>query len=367
MLAQVSVVCYVMCMVFKATPVEVSVEDKKVLESWIRSTKTQQRMALRARMILAAANGQGTNSIAKEVKVNPRIVSKWRIRFAEQGIAGLQDEPRPGAPRRYDESTEQRILKKLDDAPPSGHATWTGGLLANALGDISPHQVWRVLRRHRIYLRRRRSWCISRDPEFAAKAADIVGLYLNPPENAVVLSVDEKPGIQALERAQGYLKLPDGRAITGYSHEYKRHGTTTLFAALRVATGEIEAAHYNRHRRGEFLDFMNQLVGQYADQEIHVILDNLSTHKPKHDRWLSRHKNVHFHYTPTHASWLNQIECWFSILTRRALKGASFTSAHQLRQAIDRFIHAYNENATPFQWTKKRVYSVHPKKCYTYL
>jgi hypothetical protein len=172
--------------------------------------------------------------------------------------------------------------------------------LANAL-DVSPYQVWRVLRRHRIHLRRRRSWCISRDPQFATKAADIVGLYLNPPENAVVLSVDEKPGIQALERAQGYLKLPDGRAITGYSHEYKRHGTTTLFAALSVATGEIEAAHYNRHRRREFLDFVNQVVEQYK------VCDRPSTE----------------------------------------------------------FIDAYNENATPFHWTKKKVYSRHPQRCYT--
>jgi transposase len=261
-------------------------------------------------------------------------VSKWRKRFAEQGLAGLQDAPRPGAARSYDETTDRRILAMMDKKPPSGNATWTGKLLAKALGDVSSHQVWRVLRRHGIHLQRRRSWCISTDPEFAPKAADIVGLYLEPPDNAVVLCVDEKPAIQALERAQGYLRLPNGHALMGFGHEYKRHGTTTLFAALGVTTGQISAGHYKRRRRREFLDFMNGIVVDYSDQEIHVILDNLNTHKPKRDRWLARHKNVHLHYTPTHASWLNQIECWFSILSRRALKGANFISPQEVRKML---------------------------------
>jgi transposase len=174
----------------------------------------------------------------------------------------------------------------------------------------------------------------------------------------VVLAVDEKPAIQALERAQGYLKLPNGRALTGFAHEYKRRGTTTLFAALEVATGQIRAKHSKRRRRPEFLDFMNRIVADHPEQEIHVVLDNLSTHKPKRDRWLARHKNVHFHFTPTHASWLNQVEIWFSILARSTLKGASFASVQQLRQAIDAFIEAYNPAATPFQWQKAKV---HPK------
>ena len=164
------------------------------------------------------------------------------------------------------------------------------------------------------------------DPEFVAKAADIVGLYLAPPDHAIVLAVDEKPAIQALERAQGYLKLPNGRSLHGQAHEYRRRGTTTLFAALEVATGQIKAKHTKRRRRAEFLDFMNEVVADYPDQEIHVVLDNLRTHKPKRDRWRARHKNVHFHFTPTHASWLNQVEIWFSILARRTLEGASFTS-----------------------------------------
>jgi transposase len=224
------------------------------------------------------------------------------------------------------------------------------------------------LQRHGIHLQRRRSWCISTDPEFVPKAADVVGLYLSPPENAVVICVDEKPHIQALERAQGWLRLPNGKALTGFSHEYKRHGTTTLFAALEVATGQVKAGHYNRRRRIEFLDFMNQVVAAYPpDTELHVVLDNLSTHKPKDDRWLRRHTNVHFHYTPTHASWLNQVEVWFSILWRHALRGASFTSPRQLRQAIDRFIQAYSEVAHPFHWTKALVHSVKPDETYANL
>lgn len=351
-------------MIKQPTPIQLTDKDKAVLESWVRTAKTEQRLVLRAKIILAAARGQGTNAIARDLSIRPATVSKWRLRFSSAGILGLQDAPRPGARKQYNETTERRILAKLDETPPPGHATWTGSLLAQALGDVSKHYVWRILRRRGIYLRRRRSWCISTDPEFAAKAADIVGLYLDPPENAVVLSVDEKPGIQALERAQGYLKLPDGRALTGFSHEYKRNGTTTLFAALDIVTGKVKAGHYKRRRRREFLDFMNEVIAEYPAQEIHVVLDNLRTHKPKHDRWLSRHKNVHFHYTPTHASWLNQIECWFSILSRRTLQGASFASPKQLREAIDRFIEAYNKDAAPFEWKKKQVHSVHPKKYY---
>ena len=213
-------------------------------------------------------------------------------------------------------------------------------------------------------MERRRSWCISTDPEFASKAADIVGLYLDPPDNAVVLSVDEKPHIQALERAQGWLRLPNGRAVTGYAHEYKRHGTSNLFAALNVATGEVQAQHTQRRRRVEFLSFMNQVIARHRDRKIHVILDNLNIHKPKHDRWLQRQKNVQFHYTPTHASWLNQIEIWFSKLSRDALKGASFTSPAQLRAAIDQYIKVHNVSAKPFRWTKTIVKPSAPKKRY---
>ena len=347
-----------------ATPITVGEEARGALEQWVRSAKTEQRMALWARIILQAADGRGNLEIAAALRVRPATVSKWRVRYARTGLGGLADAPRPGVKRRYDAATERRILARLDETPPAGHATWTGSLVAEALGDVSPSHVWRVLRRHGIHLQRRRSWCISTDPEFAAKAADIVALYLDPPDSAVVLAVDEKPGIQALERAQGYLELANGSALRGFSHDYKRHGTTTLFAALDIITGEVKAGHYKRRRRTEFLDFMNRIVADYPDQEIHVILDNLSTHKPKRDQWLARHKNVHFHFTPTHASWLNQVECWFSILTRRALRGASFTSPREVCDAIDRFIEAYNVKATPFEWRKAKVHPVTLKKTY---
>ena len=223
------------------------------------------------------------------------------------------------------------------------------------------------MRRHDICLERRRSWCISTDPEFGPKAADVVGLYLNPPEKALVIAVDEKPSIQALERAQGYLRLPDGKAVNGFSHCYKRHGTTTLFAALEISTGQVKTAHYSRRRRREFLDFMNEIVAAHPDREIHVVLDNLNTHKPKDNRWLKRHPKVHLHFTPTYSSWLNQVECWFSILSRQALRGASFTSPKQLRQAIDDFVSVYNENAAPFEWKKAVVFASAPQRKYSNL
>lgn len=351
----------------QATPILLSNEERETLERWVRSHKTERRRLERARIVLLAAAGERTDSIAVRLDTTPARVSKWRTRFAVERLAALSDRPRSGAPARYDEQTRKRILASLDEPPPSGHATWTGELLAEALGDVSKHQVWRVLRAHQISLRRRRSWCISTDPEFARKAADVVGLYLDPPENAIVLAVDEKPHIQALERAQGWLRLPDGKALTGFSHGYKRHGTTTLFAALEVATGQVVGGHYWRRRRRDFLDFMNRLVALYPGRELHVVLDNLNTHKPKRDRWLKRHPQVHFHYTPTYSSWLNQVEIWFSILSRRALQGASFTNPWEVRFAIDRFIAAHNKKAAPFEWTKTVVHQKGLKDTYSYL
>jgi len=339
----------------KATEIELAAAERQTLSSWVRSSSTEQRMSLRARIVLACAQGRQTMAVAEEVGVMPYIVSKWRKRFAADRLAGLQDAPRTGKPRTYTPETEKRILAKLDDPPPKGYRHWNGTLLAGELQDVSNAQVWRVMRAHGIQLQRRRSWCVSTDPEFAPKAADIVGLYLDPPTSAVVLAVDEKPHIQALERAQGWLRLPNGKAVTGFNHEYVRHGTSTLFAALEVATGLVKAGHYSRRRRCEFLDFMNEVVDSYPGQEIHVVLDNLSTHKPRYDAWLSRHKNVHFHFTPTHASWLNQVEIWFSLLSRHALRGASFTSITQLRRAIDDFVQAHNQTAAPFEWRKASV------------
>ncbi len=327
-----------------------------MLEARLRAPTTAQRDVMRARIVLLAADGRSTRSIARELKTMPRTVSLWRGRFAREGLAGLAERPRPGPKPRYGAATDRRILALLEGPPPEGYARWTGPLIAAALGDVHEQRVWRFLRAQKIDLDGGKSWCQSNDPDFAAKAAEIVGLYLAPPENAVVIAVDEKPHIQALERAQGYLRLPNGRALIGHGHTYKRHGTTTLFAALEVATGKVVAEHYHRRRRREFLAFMNSLVAAYPGRELHVILDNLNTHKPKRDRWLARHPHVHFHFTPNYASWLNQIEIWFSILSGAALRGASFTSPRQLREAIDAYIAAYNAKAEPFHWTKLEVH-----------
>jgi transposase len=343
---------------------QISAQDRETLLTWVRATTAEQRLVTRARIILELAKGSTNEQVARRLELRAATVSKWRGRFTRQGPAGLCDEPRSGKPPTYTHETEMRVLSTLDTPPPDGYAQWNGSLIAQALGDVSTSQVWRILRVHSISLQRRRSWCVSTDPQFAEKAADVVGLYLDPPDNAVVICVDEKPHIQALERAQGWLRLPDGRALTGFAHEYKRHGTTTLFAALTVATGMVTAGHYNRRRRVEFLDFMNGVVAEHPDEEIHVILDNLNTHKPKRDMWLARHRNVHFHYTPTHASWLNQIKVWFSILSRAALRGASFTSPGQVRDAIDAFVNVYNKDVHPFEWRKAEVRQTKPERKY---
>jgi len=313
--------------------------------------------------VLEAAEGSSTREIARELDTTPTTVSLWRGRFARDGLDGLDDLPRSGAPPIYTDATDARIRAVLDQPPPKGFARWNGPLIAEALGDVDVQYVWRSLRKQKIDLGGRKSWCESKDPEFAAKAADVVGLYMAPPDNAVVLCIvpearfqhDEKPSIQALERAQGYLKLPNGRALTGHSHDYKRHGTTTLFAAFEVATGKVRAAHKKRRRRKEFLAFMDEVVAAYPKRRLEVILDNLNTHK-KNDAWLKRHPLVKFHYTPTRASWLNQVECWFSILHGQSLDGASFSSVEQLKQHIDAFIERYNKDAEPFVWTKSKVH-----------
>ena len=340
-------------------------DERGTLEQWTRRGRSEHRLVERAKIILLVHQGRTNQYIADALKTRTARVSKWRQRFGAKRLAGLSDAGRSGKPATYDASTEKRVLALLDEAPPKGYSQWNGPLLAQTLTGVSKDQVWRILRRHDICLERRRSWCISTDPEFGPKAADVVGLYLNPPEKALVIAVDEKPSIQALERAQGYLRLPDGKAVNGFSHCYKRHGTTTLFAALEISTGQVKTAHYSRRRRREFLDFMNEVVAGHPGREIHVVLDNLNTHKPKEDRWLKRHPNVHLHFTPTYSSWLNQVECWFSILSRQALRGASFTSPKQLRQAIDDFVSVYNENATPFEWKKAVVFPSSPKSKYS--
>ncbi len=309
-------------------------------------------MVERAKVILLANQGKSNLEIAQQLRTRPARVSKWRQRFGARRLDGLQDADRKGRPAHYDKTTERRVLTLLDEPPPEGYGKWSGALLTEALGNVSDDQVWRVLRKHDDLLTAAAELVHQHGSRIRSESGRHCGLYLNPPENALVLCVDEKPSIQALERAQGWLRLPNGRALNGFSHGYKRHGTTTLFAAFDIATGQVMAGHYNRRRRREFLDFMNQIVISYPDRDIHVVLDNLNTHKPKEDRWRKRHPRVHLHFIPTYSSWLNQVECWFSILGQQALQGVSFTSPEQLREAIDKFVKAYNQKAALFEWTK---------------
>ena len=250
----------------EATPIRLTRVERAELEGLAGSRKTEHRLRQRARIVLHAADGMSTRAIGRAVGCTTGTASKWRVRYAEKRLAGLDETGNRGAVAKYTEATGRRILGQLDETPPAGHARWTAPLIAKALGDVDVQYVWRFLRAHKIDLAARKSWCESNDPEFAAKAADIVGLYLAPPENAIVLCVDEKPSIQALERKQGYLKLPNGRALTGQSHDYKRHGTSTLFAALEVATGKVQATHKKRRRRVEFLAFMNEVTAAYLRQ-----------------------------------------------------------------------------------------------------
>ena len=329
-------------------------DDRKILEGWAGSRRVEARLVERARIILQCLEGKAVSAIAQDLKIRPNTVIDWRRRFDQEGIAGLVDRPRSGKPRQYREEFRNQVLATLELPPPRGQAVWDGPALAQHL-KASVHAVWRVLRKEGICLIRQRSWCVSTDPEFAAKAADVVGLYLNPPENALVLSVDEKPSIQALERATGYVETDNGKIVRGFKSTYKRHGTLNLFAALEVATGAIRTQITQRKRRVEFLEFMDQVLSDLPQgKEIHVILDNYCIHK-KNDAWLAAHPNVFFHFTPTSASWLNQVEIWFGILSRKALRGASFRNREHLRQALEDFVEAYGPTAKPFVWRKREV------------
>jgi transposase len=312
-------------------------------------------MVERARIILACLEGKEIQQVAREVGASIPTVSKWRRRFLQAGLDGLRDHPRSGKPPTYDAAFRDRVLALLEQPPPAGLSHWDGRTVADAL-DASVHAVWRVLRREGIYLQRLRTWCVSTDPEFASKAAEIVGLYLNPPLNALVLSVDEKPSIQALQRPAGYVETNSGAVVRAMKSTYKRNGTLNLFAALEIASGQIHAQTTDRKKREDFQRFMDAVVAELpTDKEIHVILDNYSTHKKNGD-WLAKYQSrVQFHFTPTSASWLNQIEIWFGLLTRKALRGASFASKDQLRSAIEAFVARTNEHPKPFHWRKREV------------
>jgi transposase len=329
-------------------------EQRAELMTLARGRTEEARLVERAKIVLACLEGKRNDAVGRELGVRPNTVGLWRKRFAAAGLAGLRDRVRPGKAPKYGADLRLRVLRQLELPPPKGSASWDGASVAAALG-VSDDAVWRLLRKEGVQLRRRRSWCVSTDRQFAAKAADIIGLYLNPPEHALVLSVDEKPTIQALERARGYVLTSSGKVVQGLKSTYKRHGTVNLFAALEVATGLIRGKTTQTKKRVDFQAFMTELVAEHPpDREIHVILDNLSTHK-KNDDWLAAHPNVTFHFTPTSASWLNQVEIWFGIFTRKALAGASFAGVEQLTQAIRDFTEAYNRNAAPFVWRKREV------------
>jgi transposase len=312
-------------------------------------------MVERARIILVCLEGKEIQQVAEELGASIPTVRKWRQRFSQQGMKGLRDRPRPGKPAKYDSAFRDRVLALLEQPPPPGMSHWDGPAVAKKL-DSSVHAVWRVLRREGIYLQRLRTWCVSTDAEFALKAAEVVALYLNPPLNAVVLSVDEKPGMQAIERPSGYVETDNGSVVRALKSTYKRHGTLNLFAALEVGTGQVHTKITEYKKREDFRGFLDGvLADQPPDKEIHVILDNYSTHK-KNDDWLAKYEGrVQFHFTPTSASWLNQIEIVFSLLTRKTLRGASFKNKDQLRDAIEAFVRNHNEHARPFRWRKREV------------
>lgn len=339
----------------RAPQLECSLEVRQQLTRMSRSRSEEARLVERARIILACLDGTENQQVARELKVSIGAVSKWRRRFSERGVEGLRDRPRPGKPAKYGAAFRDRVLALLEQPPPPGLSHWDGAAVAAGLG-ASVHAVWRVLRREGIYLQRMRTWCVSTDPEFAAKAAEVVGLYLNPPVNALVLSVDEKPSIQAIARPSGYVETSSGAVVRAMKSTYKRNGTLNLFAALEIASGQVHAQTTDQKKRADFRSFLDAVIAELpADKEIHVILDNYCTHK-KNEDWLAGYEGrVQFHFTPTSASWLNQVEIWFGLLTRKSLRGASFASKEQLRSAIEAFVRRTNTNPKPFRWRKREV------------
>lgn len=338
----------------KAEKIMCSDEQRSELTRLASSRTLESRLVDRAKIILMSLEGFQNKDIAQRFAIRPNTVSDIRKRFNEHGVQGLFDKPRSGKPKIYNENFRNKVLDLLKTEPPGGHASWDGPLIAEKL-KTSTHAVWRLLRKEGIQLSRKRSWCISTDPQFAAKSADIIGLYLNPPINAIVISIDEKPSIQALERQTGYVKVNNGKIIRAYKSTYKRHGTLNLFAALEVASGKIFGKVTKEKKRSDFIMFMDEIIKELPkEKEVHVILDNYSTHK-KNEEWLQKHANVFFHFTPTSASWLNQIEIWFGIFSRKVLRGAGFENTTKLRDAIEAYIKYYNKSPRPFVWRKREV------------
>lgn len=335
-------------------PVEVflSDEEREVLERWARRPKSEQSLAVRCRIVLAAAEGLGNSEVAERLGVNVATVRKWRGRFAVDRLDGLHDEPRPGVPRKFgDDAIEALIVKTLTEKP-KGATHWSSRDMARATGMSQP-TVARVWRAFGLKPWASDSFKLSEDPLFIEKVRDVVGIYLNPPEHAVVFCVDEKTGIQALDRTQPILPMRPGQ-VERRTHDYVRHGITDLFAALNVATGQVIASTRRRHRAEEFKAFLAEIDKAVpAELDVHVVLDNSSTHKtPAIKNWLLRHPRFVFHFTPTSSSWLNLVERWFAELTRRLLQRSAHRSIRALEADLRAWTATWNDNPRPFVWRK---------------
>lgn len=327
-----------------------SEEQRGQLVALSKSTTMSHDMVQRAKIILARSAGETNASVARAMGVSTSTVSKWRAGFLDRGLQGLHDELRPGRPRTHDDEKVAQVINRALQQKPDQANAWSVRLMAEAEG-VSKSTVQRWIALFGLKPHRSKAFKLSSDPFFIEKARAITGLYFNSPDNALVLCVDNKSQIQALNRTQPTLPLGFGYA-EGYTHDYIRHGTTTLCAALDIATGKVTGKCMARHRHLEFLTFLRLLERETpSDLELHLILDNYATHKhPNVMAWLSKRPRYHLYFTPTSASWLNQVERWFGLISRRAIKRGSFTSARQLKQTIEQFIAAYNEDPKPFVW-----------------
>ena len=326
--------------------------ERETLERWARRPKSSQRLALRCRIVLGAAAGEANKSIAARIGCSEATVSKWRRRFAERRLDGLADDPRPGPPRKITDAVVEEVLVRTLESAPVGATHWSTRSMAAAVGvsQTAVSQIWRAfgLKPHLV-----ESFKVSPDPQFVEKVRDIVGLYLNPPEAAVVLCVDEKTGVQALDRTAPVLPLLPA-APQRRTHDYRRHGTTDLFAALDAASGKVITSMSPRHRSEEFRKFLNLIDREVPDHlDVHVVLDNVSTHKtPAIQRWLLRHRRFSFHFTPTYSSWMNLVERWFSELTTKWLRRGTHTSVAELKDSINAWVDDWNHNPRPYTWHK---------------
>lgn len=337
-----------------AVKIELTESDRKILTKWSRGRSTPARLVIRAQIVLAAAAGRENQDIAAELGCTRRTVATWRNRFAEAGLLGIEkDASRPGRPASVRAQTEKEIIRKTTQETPPNATQWSVRSMAKAVG-VSKATVQRVWRDSNLKPHRMKSFKVSNDPRFAEKLVDIVGLYLNPPEHALVLSCDEKSQIQALDRTQKSLPLFHGRQKT-MTHDYKRNGTTTLFAAIDLASGKIIGDCMPRHRHQEWIRFLKKIDAETPkDLDLHLIVDNYATHKhPKVINWLKRHKRFHIHFTPTSSSWLNVIERWFRDITQNRIRNGVFKSVEQLVQAIREYIEHHNADPKAFVWTAK--------------